>query len=93
MICFYSTVAACVLCVPNISVRGGREGSYSASPYILVLCCYNLQIHPSEYYMITYCFQRCHGANIYCVTRDLAPAPGVTVPGCPKVVVAGRCAL
>ena len=86
MIRFYSTVAAwvlCVLCVPNIAWR----------PYILVLCCYNLQIHPSEYYMITYCFQRCHGANIYCVTRDLAPAPGVTVPGCPKVVVAGRCAL
>lgn len=83
MIRFYSTVAAWVLCVPNIAWR----------PYILVLCCYNLQIHPSEYYMITYCFQRCHGANIYCVTRDLAPAPGVTVPGCPKVVVAGRCAL
>ena len=41
----------------------------------------------SEYYMITYCFQRCHGANIYCVTRDLS------APGCPKVVVAGRCAL
>ena len=37
--------------------------------------------------MITYCFQRCHSANIYCVTRDLS------APGCPKVVVAGRCAL